>query len=88
MEQATVDLSDGVHDFVFNNKNEERPPWKLFGQVCPRSALVFFLQSIMVVILVLFSIINITLSTSCENTTVWVAILSSSVGYYLPSPKL
>ena len=28
------------------------------------------------------------LSTTCEETTFWVAVLSSTVGYSLPSPKL
>ena len=34
------------------------------------------------------AIVRITLSTTCEETTVWVAILSITVGYILPSPKL
>ena len=33
-------------------------------------------------------IVRIMLSTTCEDTTVWLAILSSTVGCILPCPKL
>ena len=33
------------------------------------------------------AIVRIMLSTTCEETTIWVAILSSTVGYILNSAK-
>ena len=40
------------------------------------------------VLILACAIVRIILSTTCEETTVWVAILTSTVGYTLPSPKL
>lgn len=88
-----MDEKDGgeattLGQIVFDKNHAERPPWKILGLNCPRSALVFFIQSFLLLILVITSITSIILAKTCEETTVWVAILSSSVGYFLPSPKL
>ena len=61
---------------------------KFFGRTCNRSLLVFMCQFLVIVLLLACAIVRIMLSTTCEETTVWVAILSSRVGYILPSPKL
>lgn len=77
-----------LENFIFDDSNNERAPWNCFGQSTPRSQVVFAAQVIVVFTIVLISIINLSLTDKCEETTVWVAILSSSVGYMLPSPKL
>ena len=75
-------------NFVVDDNNQERQSWKCFGQTCNRS-LVFFLSQFFVILLILACcIVRITLAETCEETTVWIAILSSTVGYILPSPKL
>ena len=75
-------------NFVFDEENHERKTWKLFGRTCNRSLLVFLCQFFVIVLMLVCAIVRIMLSTTCEETTVWVAILSSTVGYILPSPKL
>ena len=75
-------------NFVFDEENHERKSWKFFGRTCNRSLLVFMCQFIVIVLILACAIVRIMLSTTCEETTVWVAILSSTVGYILPSPKL
>ena len=75
-------------NFVFDEENHERKTWKFFGRTCNRSLLVFMRQFFVRVLILAFAIVRIMLSTTCEETTVWVAILSSTVGYILPSPKL
>ena len=75
-------------NFVFDEENHERKSWKFFGRTCNRSLLVFMCQFFVVVLILACAIVRIMLSTTCEETTVWVAILSSTVGYILPSPKL
>ena len=85
-------------DLVFERKcnnsssNEniinERTPWTVFGYECSRSFLLFVFQCFLICTMVLTSIISLTTSKSCEETTVWVAILSSAVGYILPCPSL
>ena len=74
-------------NFVFDDNNKERQSWKCFGQICNRSLVVFFVPIFFLIVLAL-CIVRITLAEICEETTVWIAILSSKVGYILPSPKL
>ena len=61
-------------------KNHERKSWKLFGRTCNRSLLVFLCQFFVIVLMLACAIVRIMLSTTCEETTVLVAILSSTVG--------
>ena len=75
-------------NFVFDEENHERKSGKFFGRTCNRSLLVFMCQLFVIVLILACAIVRIMLSTTCEETTVWVAILSSLVGYILPSPKL
>ena len=75
-------------NFVFDEENHEQKSWKLFGRTCNRSFLVFLVPFFVIVLMLVCAIVRIMLSTTCEETTFWVAILSSTVGYILPSPKL
>ena len=75
-------------NFVFDEENHERKSRKLFGRTCNRSLLVFLSQFFLIVLMLVCAIVRIMYSTTCEETTVWVAILSSTVGYILPSPML
>ena len=59
-----------------------------FGRTCNRSLLVFMCQFFAIVLILACAIVRIMLSTSCEETTTWVAILLSTVCYILPFPKL
>ena len=79
MTEHTVNALN-LGNFVFDDNNQERQSWK---------SLVVF-SSLFFVILVILAccIVRITLAKTCEETTVWIAILSSTVGYILPSPKL
>ena len=74
--------------FVFDEENHERKSWKFFGRTCNRFLLVLMCHFFVIVLILACAIVRIMLSTTCEETTVWVAILSSTVGYILPSPKL
>ena len=74
-------------EIVFKSASEERPPWSVCGRKCSRSASLFIIQSIVVFILILTSVVCIILSRSCEEKTVWVALLSSVVGFILPIPR-
>ena len=76
-----------AQDIIFDSENVERNPWTICGQKCSRSFLLFFYQCLLVLILTIMSVIRITLSTTCEEVTIWVAILTSSIGYMLPSPR-
>jgi len=60
--------------------------WHFFGSVLPRSEIVFFVQVILVYIVVIVSIVNLTIGSQTDK--LWIALLSSSIGYILPSPSL
>ena len=83
-----IDEGLNLGSFVFDDNNQERQSWKCFGHTCNRSLVVFLSQFFVILVILACSIVRITLATYCEETTVWIAILSSTVGYILPSPKL
>ena len=74
--------------FVFDDNNQERQSWKCFGQTCNRALVVFLSQFFVILVILACCIVRITLTTTSEETTVCIAILSNTVGYNLPSPKL
>ena len=82
----TVDRIE-VSDIIFDKDNQERRSWVFCGKKVPRSQALFFVQVFLVLLIVVVSITNLTIADTCEETTVWVAILSSSVGYVIPAPK-
>lgn len=84
------DFNGLQHEIVFDSKNnnEERKPWEIFGHKVSRSALLFLFQCLLILILIVTSVICLALSQSCEETTVWIAVLSSAVCYCLPNPKV
>ena len=83
-----TDKGLNLGNFVFDDNNQERQSWKCFGQTCNRSLVVFLSQFFVILVILVCCIVRITLATTCEETTVWIAILSSTVGYIFPSPKL
>lgn len=83
-----VDVGLAVENLVFDSNNKERDPWSIFGQLWTRSAVLFGFQCLLITFLVITSVVCFALSKTCEESTVWVAILSSAVGYILPSPRV
>ena len=72
-----------IKDLVFDDKNQERPPWNCCGQTCARSLLIFF-----VFLVFTFCAVNLTINyDSSDLSAFWAALLGASVGYLLPNPK-
>ena len=75
-----------LHCFLMNKIVKE-----FLGQYVLRNVLALFLffsfKVIVIIILVLKSVFRIFLASTCEDSSVWVEILSSCVGYVLPSPR-
>ena len=67
-----------------NNGSNGR--WPLFGYRLPRSEIVYFSQTALIFIVVITSIVNLSLGTGDDK--LWTSLLSSSLGYLLPNPKL
>jgi hypothetical protein len=60
--------------------------WDFFGKILPKSEIVFFTQIIIIYIVIIVSIVNLTLDHTADK--LWIALLSSSIGYILPNPKI
>lgn len=60
--------------------------WSVLGRKAPRAELVFLCQILALYVLIGASIYNLTANKG--DTNLWTAILCSSIGYLLPSPKL
>ena len=60
--------------------------WHLFGTECPKEEIVFFCQ---VIILYTVNVVSIYILTVGHGySTLWTALLNSSLGYLLPNPSL
>ena len=79
----------GIRNLVFDVNNKERPPWRCCSNsAVPRSEVIFFQVSIIVLMIILCFSMLFLLSESCEEKSIWIALLSSLVSYILPNPKL
>ena len=87
MVEELADTTD-FQSLIFDDQNQERRSWKFCTYSVPRSEVVFICQVSIIFFMIIFSCINLYVSKKCEDTTIWVAILSSAVGYILPNPKL
>ena len=72
----TINMSD-------TNSNSH---WTIFGHKLPKAEIVYFSQTLLIFIVVITSIVN--LSLGHDEAKLWTALLSSSLGYILPNPKL
>lgn len=68
------------------DETSEKSIWVLFGQRLPREEIVFFCQVIVIFTVIVCSIYNLSVSHPLES--LWISLLSSSIGYLLPSPTL
>ena len=91
MEGVTVDQVDAVvEENFFEKESSSKSSWKFCNQTTlTRSEVVFFVQMFVILLLISLSIVKLTLlKTNCKETSVWISILSSIVGYILPNPRL
>ena len=61
-------------------------PWTIAGKNIPSSEIVFFSQIILVYIVIITCIANLSLHNGPHD--LWIALMSSSLGYILPSPAI
>jgi hypothetical protein len=60
--------------------------WRILGKKVPRSEMVFICQMILIYVVVAVSLFN--LSKDNGPSHLWVALLSSAIGYTLPNPSI
>lgn len=80
MEQTVNDQID------FDVEVEEKPVWQCCHQTLPATEIIFFAQIGIVYITVITAIINLSLGN--EPFDLWITLLSSCLGYILPSPQM
>ena len=79
----------GLKNLVFNEENQERRSWKICNSRLPQSEVVYFTQIVIILSLIDVSLIKIVFfHLDCEESTFWFSLLSCTVGYALPNPKL
>lgn len=67
-------------------RQDSNTRWTFLGTAIPKSEIVYFCQMFLVYLIVVTSIVN--LSMNSGKTELWVSLLSSAIGYALPSPSL
>jgi hypothetical protein len=60
--------------------------WNVLGYRFPKNEVVFFCQVIILYAVIITSIVNLSLQR--DNGQLWIALLSSSLGYLLPNPSI
>ena len=91
MEGVTVDQVDAVvEESFFEKESSSKSSLKFCNQTTlPRSEIVFFVQMFVILLLISLCIVKLTiLKPNCEENSVCISFLSSSVGYILPNPRL
>ena len=64
----------------------ENRRWNICGRTVPKDEIVFLFQVTLIYMVVITYVVNLILGL--KNTHLWIALLSSSLGYILPAPKL
>jgi len=60
--------------------------WHLLGTRVPKTEIVYFCQMFIVYIIIITSVVNLSIQNG--SSELWISLLSSCIGYALPSPKL
>lgn len=60
--------------------------WECFGKKIPKTEIVYLSQVFIIYLVIITCILNLSLKNGDSN--LWTALLSSCLGYILPSPKI
>jgi hypothetical protein len=60
--------------------------WEVMGSKLPKSEIVYFCRKIVVYVIIVKSIVNLSLQNG--KNELWITILSSAIGYALPTLKV
>jgi hypothetical protein len=77
---TSTDNTDGLAHNLDNDSS-----WHCFGREMPKMEVVFFFQIFIIFIVVMTCVINLSINNG--NSNLWTALLSSCLGYILPSPS-
>ena len=81
------DIGAAYSAVVLDAEGHEREPWKLFGATCSRSLVVVLIVTLLVSCFVAFACYRLSTGiVSCEESTIYCMLISSTFAYILPSP--
>lgn len=86
MDEHKPDLADEVDNIMDIARASSVTEWNILGKEIPKIEVVFFFQIILIYIVVIVCVINLSIDNG--NSNLWTALLSSSLGYILPSPSM
>ena len=69
-----------------DGEQSSRSNWNVFVNKIPKEEIVFFTQVIFIYIVCVACLINLSIGNG--NSNLWTSLLSGSLGYLLPAPKL
>lgn len=82
-----MDSTNNNNSSSQSSQSSSNQQWPVFpGKRLPRNCVVFFSQVTLIFIICITSIVNLSLGNGEDR--LWITLLSSSIGYLLPSPKL
>ena len=85
-EQDVVDMPLGG-ELTTRSLSIESGQWNMMGRSCPRSEVKYCVQVVILYIVILTCLINLSIGKSDLNA-LWISLLSSCIGYLLPSPYI
>ena len=87
--EDTIDVGGAITDLVFDENHQERRSWRFCKSRVPRSEVVYLTQIFIIIFLIGVSLVKLVFfKLDCEESTFWFSLLSCTVGYALPNPKL
>ena len=87
MEQKSLYIKTELRNFYQKRmESDNTSRWLLFGQKFPKEEIVYFSQIIILYTVIICSIVN--LSIDNRQQSLWISLLSSSIGYLLPTPTI
>lgn len=81
-------MSENVKTDVSPSRASSSSNWNFFGRSFPKNEIVFFCQVIILYIVIITCIVNLTIKHNDSDGKLWIALLSSSLGYLLPNPSI
>ena len=87
--EDNIDAGGAITDLVFDENRQEKRSWRFCNSSVPRSEVAYFTKIFMIFFLIGVSLVKLVFfKIDCEESTFWFSLLSSTVGYALPNPKL
>ena len=89
-EMASSEEPDGLFDLdsvTESRTTENNKEWAVLGKQFPRSEVRFFTQVFILYVVIITCLVNLSFGKN-DLSSLWITLLSSSIGYLLPSPSI